>query len=56
MPDEPKPREEPMEETMDPRDVERAKPKRVLRDDPTAAESALAASDTHESVRPKQLN
>lgn len=40
---------------MEPRDVERGNAKKVPRDE-KAAESALPAADTHEAVRPKQLN
>lgn len=44
-----------MGDAMEPRGVERAKPKKVPRED-APAESAVAAADTHEAVRPKQLN
>lgn len=54
--DEPLP-EAPMADAMEPRDVERGqKAKRPLREDAVPAESAVAASGTHEDVRPKQLN
>jgi len=44
-----------MQDAMEPRDVERGKPKKARLDD-APAESALPAADTHEAVRPKQLN
>ena len=40
---------------MEPRGVERGKPKKVPLDG-KAAESALPAADASETVRPKQLN
>lgn len=44
-----------MQDALEPRGVERGKPKKVPRDD-APAESALPAADTHEAVRPKQMN
>lgn len=49
------PDERPMQDAMEPRDVERGKPKKVLRDD-EPAESALPTADADEAVRPKQMN